>query len=210
MRKLYIVLMVLLTVALSFGLVACGEDPETTPPEENQLLTMTGVTLESKTFTYDGTEKSLAVLGAPEGAKITYTNETQTKAGVYNVKAVITCEGYNDLTLNATLTIEKANFTGVTLESKTFTYDGTEKSLAVSGAPEGANITYTNATQTNAGVHNVQAVVTLECYNDLTLNATLTINKATIAGISAQQSQEVTLESEALNQEPANFYKTTK
>ncbi|WP_233266094.1 MBG domain-containing protein [Myroides fluvii] len=48
------------------------------------------VTLPSKTFTYDGTVKSLAVTGdlAPN-AVVTYVNNNQTEVGVYNVKAII-------------------------------------------------------------------------------------------------------------------------
>lgn len=69
----------------------------------------TGISFSNATYTYDGTEKSLAVTGnLPIGAKVEYTNEKATNAGTYNATAKITCEGYNDLTLNATLKINPA------------------------------------------------------------------------------------------------------
>ena len=70
------------------------------------------ITFANASYTYDGTEKALIVSGnLPEGAKVTYTNNKATNAGTYNATAKITCDGYNDLTLTAKLTIEKAPIT---------------------------------------------------------------------------------------------------
>ncbi|WP_410881164.1 MBG domain-containing protein [Myroides sp. DW712] len=48
------------------------------------------ITLPSKTFTYDGTVKSLAVVGdLPPTAVVTYVNNNQTEVGDYTVKAIV-------------------------------------------------------------------------------------------------------------------------
>ena len=74
-----------------------------------QNKNITDVSLDNATYTYDGTEKSLAVTGnLLSGAKVEYTNEKATNAGTYNATAKITCDGYNDLTLKATLKINPA------------------------------------------------------------------------------------------------------
>ena len=64
----------------------------------------TGLSMADKTFTYDGTEKSVAVSGSlPAGASVVYENEKATDVGEYNVKATISANGYNDLVLTAKL-----------------------------------------------------------------------------------------------------------
>ncbi|WP_353118376.1 MBG domain-containing protein [Myroides odoratus] len=68
------------------------------------------VTLPSKTFTYDGTVKSLAVTGdlAPN-AVVTYVNNNQTEVGRYAVKAIIDYgPNFETKELNAELRIVKA------------------------------------------------------------------------------------------------------
>lgn len=68
------------------------------------------VTLPSKTFTYDGTVKSLVVTGdlAPN-AVVTYVNNNQTEVGRYDVKAIIDYgPNFETKELNAELTIVKA------------------------------------------------------------------------------------------------------
>ena len=73
---------------------------------------ITGVTLSNEYFTYDGTERSIKVAGTlPDGATVTYTNAKGTNVGTYNAKAVIEADGYNTLTLNATMTITPAPIT---------------------------------------------------------------------------------------------------
>ncbi len=73
------------------------------------------------------------------------------------------------------------DITGVTFADKTVTYDGTEHSVTVSGTlPEGVSVAYTDNAKTNAGTYDAQAVLSGANYVTKTLNATLTINKATI------------------------------
>ncbi len=74
---------------------------------------ITGLSLPSRTFIYDGTTKSLAVVGnVPEGAVITYTNNDKINVGTYTVTARVTGgTNYEPLTLSAVLTIVQADQT---------------------------------------------------------------------------------------------------
>src|SRR5690554_461364 len=149
---------------------------------------ITGITLEDDTFTYDGSERSLAISGdLPGGTAVSYTNNTRTDAGTQQVTATITGDNHETLVLEATLTIEKANITGITLEDDTFTYDGSERSLAISGdLPDGTAVSYTNNTRTDAGSQQVTATITGDNYETLVLEATLTVVKAVITGITLE------------------------
>lgn len=137
-----------------------------------------GVTLESNSFTYDGKNHSLAVSGAPVDANIKYTNNSQKNVGVYKVTATVTKNGYNDLTLEATLTIVAADFTNLKFESKSFEYDGNAHSLVVENVPTGATVNYVNNNKTAVGTYTVKATVTKTGYNTKELTATLEITPA--------------------------------
>lgn len=108
-------------------------------PKEN----FTGLSFADATYTYDGTEKTLAVAGLPEGAKAEYTSEDFDKdgkaidAGTYNITATVTKDGYNDWTKTATLTINPkvVTVTGLTAVSKQ--YDGTATATLSGGEIEG-------------------------------------------------------------------------
>ena len=78
----------------------------------------------------------------------------------------------------------KKDFTGVTFESATYTYDGKPHILnEVSGAPENTTITYSGReAHTDAGTYSATAKLVKEGYNDKTLTATLTISKADFSG----------------------------
>ena len=79
--------------------------------------------------------------------------------------------------------VAKNDFTGITFSNVSFVYDGTAKSIYVSGAPDFATVTYEGNDKTDAGSYTVFAHITAENYNDLDLSATLTITKATFADI---------------------------
>lgn len=197
MKKTLIAVITLLLV-LTLALAACngknkdkpsaGTGEQSGEHTEQTLKKFTGITFESASFEYDGNEHSIIIGGTlPDGAKVTYTGNSATEAGVYNATAKIECEGYETLTLNATLTITAPepslqDFEGITLEDATYVYDGTEKTLLINGQlPEGARVTYTNNKATDAGTYNVTATVSGEGYNTLVLNAKLVIEKATLA-----------------------------
>lgn len=75
-------------------------------------------------------------------------------------------------------------FANVSLLSSSFTYDGESHSLAVTGAPDGTEIAYSNNGKTEAGVYEVKAELSKTGYKNKTLTATLTITKAVISGLS--------------------------
>src|SRR5690606_31564723 len=82
-----------------------------------------------------------------------------------------------------TFTIEVAapeTITGVTLADRTFTYDGTAKSLAIDGQlPEGTSVSYMGNGRTNVGSQTVTVRINGgNTYGDLTLTATLRITPA--------------------------------
>ncbi len=140
------------------------------------------ISLQDKTFTYDGQSHTLVVSGdLPNGVSVDYENNEQIDAGEYTVKALI--EGgknYQDDTLIATLTIEKAEIDNISLQDKTFTYDGQSHTLVVSGdLPNGVSVDYENNEQTDAGTYTVKAFINGgKNYQDDTLTGTLTIEKA--------------------------------
>ena len=85
--------------------------------------------------------------------------------------------------------VAKANYdmTGVALNGGQFTYDGTAKSLAISGTlPQGVEVTYENNGKTDAGQYPVVAHFTGDANHNAIqdMTATLTILKSDIQGLS--------------------------
>ena len=205
LRKLNTVLLVVLALVLVLALVAAcggnntpdgetpggntpggttpgGTTPGGTTPDPSKK-DITGVTFENKTFEYDGTEHEITVSGTlPEGVSVAYDNNKRTDTGSQTATATLTGEGYNTLTLTATITINGKTITGVTFVGDTFTYDGTEHEIVISGTkPADVNVAYTNNKGTDAGDYEATATLTGKGYNTLVLKATLTIEKAEIA-----------------------------
>ncbi|WP_270090706.1 autotransporter-associated beta strand repeat-containing protein [Sphingobacterium sp. SYP-B4668] len=148
---------------------------------------LVGINFANATFVYDGTSKSLAITGAlPTGVTVNYSGNGKTEAGTYPVTATI--DGGNNYvgeTLTADLTITKAALVDIGLANATFVYDGTSKSLAITGAlPTGVTVNYSGNGKTEAGVHPVTATIDGgNNYVGQTLNASLTITKAALVGI---------------------------
>lgn len=203
MKKIILVLLSLVSVfAVALFAASCGgngakpstsvekpEDPDKPKPDEpenpndSDLKNFTGISFDNGNFVYDGNEKSITASNVPDGANVAYANNSATDAGVYNATAKITKDGYNDLTLKATLTIAEAEMTGVTFDNAEYVYDGTKKTLTVSGVPDGATVNYTLNEATDAGVYNATATVTKKNYKTLNLKAVLSIEKADIVGV---------------------------
>ena len=180
-----IALSLILVFALALSITACKEDNKTDDPQPNEDSEITGVSFTDKTVTYNGQEQKIEVTGTlPEGVSVSYFGNVGTNAGVYNATATLSGEGYQTKILSATLTVEKANITGVSAENLTVTYDGTEKTLQLVGElPEGVSVTATHNIATNAGEYTATFTLRGENYNEKIITAKLTINKADIVGI---------------------------
>ncbi|GEM_PF-4438069 len=73
---------------------------------QNGNKNFTGITFEDKFFEYDGSEKTLLISGTlPGDASVRYINNKAIQGGEYTATAIITADGYNTLTLTATMTI---------------------------------------------------------------------------------------------------------
>src|SRR5690606_13754064 len=146
---------------------------------------ITGVTFTGGSFVYDGTPKSLAITGAlPISTTVSYIGNGRTDVGTQEVVATVSGANYDDLVLKADLTVTKAGITGVGFADGSFVYDGTGKSLAITGAlPTGATVSYTGNGLTDVGTQEVVATITGANYEDLVLKANLTITKADITGV---------------------------
>ena len=159
-RKLFGLLCAIVCIC-AMGLVGCGTTPDgngdnggsENPPAG---IVITGITFSNKEYTYDGLEKTIFIEGTlPEGVTVAYTNNSGTNANVYNATATLSGEGYATKVLTATLTIHKATYdmSGASWNyTSPFTYDGTQKSITVSGLPAGVTVSsYTGNTATTVG-----------------------------------------------------------
>lgn len=186
-----------LSLMLLFGifLSSCGKvsssstnGTSSTTSIDDSKLNFTGVTFASESFVYDGDPHILSeVSGAPENTTINYSGRNSyVDVGVYEANATLSKDGYNDLTLTATLTITKATFSGYEYESKTVTYDGLDhiNDIQLIGViPEGTTVTKTIknsndeivTTAIEVGSYTYTCELTNKNYNTETLTATLNI-----------------------------------
>ncbi len=178
------ILTALFLVLLCIGLCACGNsepdptpDPTPTPAPDPNLLEITGVSFASQAFDYDGKEKSIVAENIPDGVSASYHMNKGTNAGVYNATVTLSADGYNTKVLNATLTINKIEITGVVFEYESFKYDGEEKSITATNIPSGVTATYSNNKATEAGKYTATVTLTGANYIEKTLSAEFEIMK---------------------------------
>lgn len=117
-----------------------------------------GLVFEDMSITYDGNPHTIVVSNLPEGATVTYVGEIQfVNVGAYEIEAVVKKDGYNDMTLTATLTINKAKIESVTFDDKSVEWDGEKHSIYVSGLPKDVKVEYVNNAQSAVGEYEVRA-----------------------------------------------------
>ena len=138
-------------------------------PQEPDLI-FTGIYFSDAVYTYDGNEKELLVTGdLPENATVTYKQNKGTTAGEYNASATISAKGYADLSLSAKLTIEKADYdmSNVKWEySAPFIFDGSEKSVVITGLPDGVTVqTYINNKFKDVGTYVASVTLNYDAEN---------------------------------------------
>ncbi|MCM1289927.1 MAG: MBG domain-containing protein [Corallococcus sp.] len=177
----FIISAVLLCLCACF--VACAGQDE-----------ITGVTLADKTVDYDGAKHSLAVVGElPKGAQVNYVyclqgsesaigSDGVTDVGTYDVKAIVTCDGYKPLQLSATLVIKGKKFdSNVSMPNSSVNYTGNKHCLTVTGTlPEGTEVVYSyngviTDGVTDVGEYTVKATVSKAGYETIVITRTLVI-----------------------------------
>ncbi|WP_267740601.1 MBG domain-containing protein [Myroides injenensis] len=149
----------------------------------NKINVGRSVQFKKKEVNYDGKKHTLELTGTlPEGAVATYSNNSYIDAGTYKPKVVITGINYKTSTRTSTLIIHKASIEGISLESNTFLYDGTYKSITINGTlPKGTTISYIGNNQKDIGTHQVTARINGgNNYNDLVLYGQIIITSQSI------------------------------
>jgi len=141
--------------------------------------------------TFDGGEKSVQITDLPEGVKAVYSGNRATDAGKYTARAEFVVD--DDVNFiapdpveiewdidRALMDISEIRWNTVT----DFTYDGTEKRIALTGVPEGVEVRYEGASATDAGEYSARAELIppegSNFRNTRILNQLWRINKATI------------------------------
>ncbi|MGV0978557.1 MBG domain-containing protein [Empedobacter falsenii] len=134
---------------------------------------LVGITFNDNSFTYDGTAKSLAIVGLlPKGTTVNYVNNNQSQAGTYTVTANITGgNNYQDQTLTADLTINKATQVITWTQDLTIGCDGENTLVLNATASSDLPVYYTSSNSTIAAV----------------IGNSLTFNKQGSVDITAQQ-----------------------
>lgn len=115
---------------------------------------ISGITLESRRFVYDGERHELTISGMPpEGAVVNYTNNARTEVGTQTVTATVSGDDYEPLVLTATLEISHATRTlkFPALPAKTY---GDTDFFAGATASTGETIHYTSSDPAVAEITN--------------------------------------------------------
>lgn len=188
-----------LAVFATFALFAAcsGGDSGGEGNTESETKTFEGIVLESKEFSYDGEVHFLQLTGTvPQGAKVEWEGNGESLPGVYNVSVTVSMEGYETLSLKATLTITALVFDdSITLEDiEVEVGEPYEVSLAhADKLPASAQVAVeylskdTGAVLTEkpetGGEYTVRVTVTAQGYESKTYTASLTIIRPGIESI---------------------------
>lgn len=131
---------------------------------------MSGVTWgdDEPDFYYDGEIKTVELSGLPEGVSVSYSDNLATNAGTYSATAVI--DDYDDVNYNCPVLLEpelewsisKATFNMQNVKwdypDTPFIYDGTEKTVSLTGLPEGIEVVFSEGySAKNAGTYRAYA-----------------------------------------------------
>src|SRR5690606_29177503 len=136
-----------------------------------------------QTHVYDGTVKNILASLNHDEATLAYSpQQGYTDAGTYEITvAAEETANYGAVSAVVTLQIDPAEVTGIRLEDASFAYDGTAKSVEISGTlPEGASVAYAinglpGNEATDAGTYEVTASIGGDNYETLELTAELVI-----------------------------------
>lgn len=172
-----------------------------------EKATLSGISAEAtQQLNVDGSAHFPAYTGElPTGVSVQYYLDGKAdltgakSAGGYAYTLVFGGNNYAEFKLDVTLNligkIEGAAFAS----TRTFTYDGTAKKLLIdeSTLPEGVSVQYANNEKTNAGEYKATAILTGTYFETATISASWTIEKATLSGISATATQQLTVDGDS-------------
>ena len=138
-----------------------------------------GVSFGDYVMMYDGTEYVLEAQNTsvlPEGVTVTYVNNKHKDVGVYRAVAIFSGAGYITEVIDAEFKIIKADIKNITFSDILVEYNEDEHELLVEGEiPEGVEVQYSLNKVTEPGVYYATAVLYGHNYNNLVLNATITV-----------------------------------
>ncbi|WP_262250458.1 hypothetical protein, partial [Parapedobacter soli] len=139
------------------------------------------ITADDEQFrTYDGTQQLVsATLDHTETTLAFSPQQGYAALGDYTI--TITAEettNYLEATKTVRLVVEDPSWDDIAFYDATFAYNGAAHSIFVSHLPTAATAVYTGNAQTDAGVYEVTATVSMVGHTDLELTAMLTIEKA--------------------------------
>ena len=137
-------------------------------------------------FVFDGKPKIIRLTGVPEDIEVVYTDNVKVNAGTYTAKARLIYDTKNceiDTIPDLMWRIEKARYdtsdTRWTYE-KPFRYDGSEKSIFLSGVPDIIDVRYRDNRASAIGTYTAKAYLTYDSDNYETPDIDTTIDWAII------------------------------
>ena len=120
-------------------------------------------------FSYTSSDENVA----------TITDSTVTLTGAGSTTITATQEAtahYNAGSISLILTVNKADISGVTFTDSSFVYNGTPRSLTITGTlPDGTSVEYTNNQRTLTGSQTAEAKITGKNHKPLELTAELEV-----------------------------------
>lgn len=146
----------------------------------NALTAVYGESEKELTYTYS----TLAQGDSIEDLNIVLTRESGLDVGSYLISGSYSNINYQvKFSENVYYTITPAAFSGIEFISDVVTYDGNSHTIDVSGLAQGASVVYNPQVKefTDAGTYEITAVISMENYSDLTLTASLVINKKEVS-----------------------------
>ena len=166
------------------------ESAEITVTINKAVLDLSALTWDyTAAFNYDGNEKKVQITNAPEQVDVTYVDNAKTAAGTYTATATFALKNefaanYELSTTSATREwkINKAvlDLSALTWDyTAAFTYDGSEKKVQITNAPEQINVAYADNAKTAAGTYTATATFTLK--NEFAGNYELSTTSATLS-----------------------------
>lgn len=214
MKKLFVILLAfVMAAAMTVTFAACGDEKDNKPGPEPSVSTdpepgesteptvepdkdITGITFADKTVVYNGEEHEVTVSGTlPQGVSVTYAGNKATNAGTYSASATLRGNGYKELTLNAVLTVAKADAVIEAAADQRIAYTGepvTVSAVLAEGVGELSysqtpadvgTYTVTVAVAASSNYNGASIVVNLEIYDDTSVTPQLELPDLQIAGL---------------------------